>query len=133
MATLKQFDVLLGESLEDLMAALQMAMKVPDYDAAGAKRKIARVVSELWEIREALYARDPSIRPEVFESFESDPKTHGVLLEKLGRAHDAEAAGHVDEALQLYLELSQNSRLRVVRVEAEAGLFRLSAKAHPSS
>jgi hypothetical protein len=126
MASFEQLDLLLGEALENMMAA---AAEIRALDAQKAKdylRHIGMAIKELWAIREDVYSIRPDIKRDFVAEFECDPQRYEQLNGLHHRAVIAEEEGDIASARALYTELRNTSTYDWFKLLVEAGLFRTS-------
>jgi hypothetical protein len=126
MASFEQLDLLLGEALENMIGAVAEIRALNTQKTEEHLRRIGRVTTELWAIREDVY----SVRPDITHDFVTELRMDPPRFEKLDELHQragvAEEEGDVVSARALYVELLRNSPYGWFRLLAEAGLYRTS-------
>ena len=128
MASLAHLDVLLGESLEQLMDAASEIRGLDELDQKAAVKHIGMAVLELWEVREEIYRLHPTLKRDFVREYEQDKERYESLNELFKRAAEFEDAMEMDSARRLYQELLRKSRFGYFRLLAEAGLYRVMAE-----
>lgn len=124
MATIEYFDSLLGESLEKLIEASDEIMEIHDFENRAILKKIGKIVSLLWNIREDIYEIRPDLKRDFVVEYEEDRERFESLNELNKSAIIAEKKGDFGNANKLYEDLLNRANFGYFRLIAEAGLYR---------
>ena len=128
MASLAHLDVLLGESLEQLMDAAREIGGLEELDQKASIKRIGAAVMEIWAVREEIYRLHPTLKRDFVRECEQDEERFESLNELFQRAAKFEDTMEMDSARRLYQELLKRSRFGYFRLLAEAGLYRVMAE-----
>ncbi len=126
MASFEQLDLLLGEALENMMAAAQEIRALDTQKTKEYIRHIGMATGELWAIREDIYSFRPDIKRDIVVEIEHDPQRYEELSDLHQRAGVAEEQGDLILARALYNELLHRSQYGWFTLLAQAALYRTS-------
>ena len=125
MASLAHLDLVLGQSLEELVEAASEIKALNELDGKDLIRRIGNAITEIWAIREEIYRINPTLKRDFVTESEQNGERFESLDDLFHRAAKLEDNNEKDSAKELYKELLQRSRFGYFRLLAEAGLYRV--------
>ena len=125
MASLAHLDLVLGQSLEELVEAASEIKALNELDGKDLIRRIGNAITEIWAIREEIYRINPTLKRDFVTESEQNEERFESLDDLFHRAAKLEDNNEKDSAKELYKELLQRSRFGYFRLLAEAGLYRV--------
>lgn len=128
MASLEQLDLLLGEALESLMSAAAEIRALDSQHQTDDIRHIGMATTELWSIRDHIYALRPDMERDFVAESRTDPQRFECLDTLNRKAAAAELQGDMPAARALYLDLQKISQYGWFSLLAEAGLYRTARR-----
>ena len=125
MASLAHLDLVLGQSLEELVEAASEIKALNELDGKDLIRRIGNAITEIWAIREEIYRINPTLKRDFVTESEQNEERFESLNDLFHQAVKLEDNNEKDSAKELYKELLQRSRFGYFRLLAEAGLYRV--------
>ena len=125
MASLAHLDLVLGQSLEELVEAASEIKALNELDGKDLIRRIGNAITEIWAIREEIYRINPTLKRDFVTESEQNEERFESLDDLFHQAVKLEDNNEKDSAKELYKELLQRSRFGYFRLLAEAGLYRV--------
>lgn len=126
MSSLRHFDLLLGEALEQLVEACAEVRNINSIDNRYFLKNIGRITLDIWKLRDKIYESDSKLKRDFVVELEFDKNRYENLNELHHKAFLKEKQREIDSAKLLYSELLEKSRFGYFRLLGEAGLYRLT-------
>ena len=128
MDHLEKLEWLLGFALQCLDDAAGEVRDASELDTQACLKHIGAAIVSAWDLRDKVHSIRPSLRPDFVAHHAACREEYERYDQIVGDALISERNGDSDNAAALWAELLSDSVPSHFRVQAQAGMYRASAR-----